>query len=347
MAARSRSMAVAVARVDRDDRLRAPGPRTRRGPRPPRPRAGRVSMSVRSSLRARVRLEAVGDDVARPRDGDAAHACHLAPVGWPAPPRPRRPDVATSRATCSGVRAPAAWRHAVHAPAASAASMSVDAPATPAAREQDGRPGRIAREDGHRQAARPWATVGAQRGGDGRRVLGARPGQHVAVHDDPGRADGLAAAIGCLQADRAIGAHAADVGAQVLLGTPPAPCRRRAACTGCSGRPRRRGCRGSRSAGAGSWSRCRTARCTRRRSGARCAGARRPAGVRRPSCVSSMMRTTSRGRCPAGRGCRRAAPGRCARTARTWRSGTGRPDRRRADSSRRSAYCSAAPQWTW
>ena len=75
----------------------------------------------------------------------------------------------------------------------------------------------------------------------------------------------------------------------------------------------------SRSAGADSWWRCRTARCTRRRSGTRCAGAPRPADDRtHPGWPRGCA-----ARCGAGtrapRGSRRGARGRCVRRARTRR----------------------------
>ena len=117
--------------------------------------------------------------------------------------------------------------------------------------------------------AGPGATVGAQRGRDGRGVRRrSRSGSTLAVDHRPAASPrGLTAAVGRLEAHRAVGL------------TPPTSvprCSRNAARTRpppssvhwrAAAHRARRGRSAARSAGAGSRWRCRRARCTRRRSG--------------------------------------------------------------------------------
>ncbi len=239
-------------------------------------------MSVRSVAEPRVRLEAVGHDVARRATAARDRPATCRPSGRPPPPRPRRPASPTMRMSVSGARSAVAVRQAVQAPARSAA-------ARPASGSYAGAPSRTGGQPF--SPARMWAAhAGPPCAWAARRAvamaataLGRRIGQPLAVerHDARGRRR-LAAAIGRLEAHGAVRAACRRRRAEVLPRTPPAPVRRRGTVQAGQRQTAKTWPLGRLEAevgvGAG---RCRRARCTRRRSGERCAGARPPAGGRR------------------------------------------------------------------
>ncbi len=83
-------------------------------------------------------------------------------------------------------------------------------------REQDGGPGRVAREDGHRQAARPWGTAPRSAAAMVAASSAVAFGSTLPSTTTRGTPVDSPATVGCLEAHRAVGAQPADVRAQVL-----------------------------------------------------------------------------------------------------------------------------------
>ena len=222
--------------IDRDDRvLRAHRPCGERHPLDDRVGVDLHERSVEPGRRGPPRSRWPRRAAPAPRS--AAHAAPLVARGEAcAAPTPQA-GVLTSRMTCSGVSDAAAWRQAVQAPAASAAPMSrrgvCERPRVPAGSTASAAsPARIAirrSAPGARSARSAAAMVAASVGG--------RLGQHAAIHDDARRRPRLAAAIGGLEPDGAIRAEPAHVRAQMLPEGGEHPRRRPGACTGRSGRP--------------------------------------------------------------------------------------------------------------